>query len=166
MSKQCVSLFLILFELSKQHNEMGFSCRWVKWIWLSFVCSYETTHFQRKITSCINRTHSKRKVASAFASMEPQKLIFKLDMKNMPEHVRLSWFTMLWQDSVWFNPRFNLLVQMNFHNLFQTQCHCSACGLWMSVSRGSNVWRRNMWWKSTNWPNHLTWQKKTYYYFL
>lgn len=54
------------------------------------------------------------KNCKALTNLKAQKLILELDMENMPEHIRLNWFTMLQQGSVQFNPRFNLLQQMNF----------------------------------------------------
>lgn len=48
-------------------------------------------------------------------------------------NVRLNWFTMPHCDLDGFNPRFNLLVQRNFHNLFQTWCHRSALRAPVSV---------------------------------
>lgn len=100
----------------------------------------KTGFFKKKKKEIKRWGHTQsRETTLAFADMEPQKLIFRLDIENMPEHISISWFTMLQQDSVWFNPRFNLLGQMNFRNLFQTQCHSSACGPSVSVSGSTNM---------------------------
>lgn len=70
-------------------------------------------------------------------------------MENIPRSAQLL------QDLVWFNPIFNLLGKMNFPNLFKTQCHSSACGPSVIVSRSTNMCEEKKSAMMTSHSNHL-----------